>query len=74
MKPETIQGLINSITTVLTSQKTTLALSDRRQLEQTKAELEKDLLNIKQTGLDPQTISNILQWMAILVELMKSSS
>jgi hypothetical protein len=74
MKPETIQGLIDSIQTVLTSQKTTLALSDRRKLEHTKTELEKDLLNVKQRGLDPQTISNIIQWMALLVELMKGSS
>lgn len=74
MTSENIQGLIDSITEILTSQKSTLALSDRRKLEHTKTELEKDLLNVKQRGLDPQTIGNIIQWMALLVELMKGSS
>lgn len=73
MKPENIQGLIDSISEVLTSQKSTLSLSDISKLEHTRTELEKDLLKVKKWGLDPQTISNILQWMSILIELMKGS-
>lgn len=73
MTQENIQGLIDSITEVLTSQKTKLSKSDRRKLEETRSELEKDLHTIKQRGLDPQTISNIIQWVALLIELMKGS-
>lgn len=73
MTQENIQGLIDSITEVLTSQKTKLSKSDRRKLEETRSELEKDLHTIKHRGLDPQTISNIIQWAALLIELMKGS-
>jgi len=73
MTPENIQGLIDSITEVLTSQKTKLSKSDRRRLEETRSELEKDLHTIKRRGLDSQTISNIIQWTALLIELMKGS-